>query len=185
MQTINGCVVIDEHDIGKSKKTLLTDLLYESTRMRIPEDKIEYGKPQALDQRLDWHYDPNTFIPFKMDQNYNYLLAKGKGFMYRRRTLAEYFAQQEAFTIEIETFPFWTRDIVESLINPHLSYPLDPLDIVNYRFTSRDTTTLRLQAVPDSLLWAGTGDVQMDPLDPAFFMLVPNPWLPGFVQYGV
>ena len=71
----NGCVIIDENDIGKTNIELLTDLIYETNKLRIPEDKIKYGLPMDLDTRPDNLYDHNTFVPFKIDPDYNYHLA--------------------------------------------------------------------------------------------------------------
>lgn len=177
----NGCVIIDEHDIGKTDIQLLTDLIYETNKIRVPEDKIKYGVPSDLDTRPDKKYDHNTFVPFKIDIDWNYHLARQTGFVYRRRNFADYFEGIE-FTVEIDHFPFHVVDLLPQ-INEHLPFPLKPEDIQDYIFDERDTFTFDLIANPKSYIWTGRTKITMEPINPVFFQLVPNPFLPGFVQY--
>lgn len=178
----NGCVVIDENDIGKTKIELLTDLLYESTRRRIPEEHIKYGDPQALDQRPDRKWDSNTFIPFKIDADYDDRFSRNNtGFMYRRRDLSDYLADY-SFTIEVDHFPFRISEYLGE-INSFLPFPLDAAEILDYEFNDRTKTTFDLIADPKSLIWTGRAKITLEPLNPVFFKLVPMPFIPGFFQY--
>lgn len=177
-----GCVVIDEHDIGKTKIQLLTDLLYETNDLRIPEERIKYGDPQPLDARPDLKYDPNTFIPFRIDPTYDFRLSRNSGFMYRRRPLSEYLADHP-FTITVDHFPFQVTDYLDE-INSHLPFPLDAADIQNYTFDKAGVQTFDLIADNKSLIWTGRAKIIMEPLNPVFFKLVPIPFIPGFLQYA-
>lgn len=176
-----GCVIIDENDIGKTNIQLLTDLIYETNKIRIPEDKIKYGEPSDLDTRPDRRWDHNTFVPFKINRDWNYHLANQTGFVYRRRPFEEYFEGIE-FTVDIETFPFHVVDLLPQ-INEHLPFPLQPEDIVDYVFDERDADSFTLIANPKSYIWMGKTQIKMNPIDPVFFQLVPNPYLQGFFQY--
>jgi len=186
MRTHNGCVVIDERDLGKWEEQLLMDLIYEHTRQRIPIEYITYGLPQELDARPDLKYDPNTFIPVRIDPRWDDRFASPggpKGFMYRRRTFQEYFEDID-FTIDVDEFPFWVKDLVDSKINPHVPYPLDPeKDVLNYQFKERDATSFPLIAHPHSYIWAGRTPMKINPIDPIWYKLVPDPFMPGFVEY--
>lgn len=179
----NGCVIIDENDIGKTNIELLTDLIYETNKLRIPEDKIKYGLPMDLDTRPDNLYDHNTFVPFKIDPDYNYHLANQTGFVYRRRGFAEYFEDYELPPLNITKFPFRMVEMLPQ-INAHLPFPLQPEDIVDYEFTDTDAVQFTLRANPNSYIWTGGVAVRYNPPDPNFFKLVPKPFLPGFLQYG-
>jgi hypothetical protein len=176
-----GFVVIDEHDIGKTRIQLLTDLLYETNNLRIPEEKIKYGEPQALDARPDLDWDPNTFIPFRIDRDYDDRFSRNAGFMYRRRDFSEYVGSHD-FEVQITHFPFRISEVLDQ-INAQLPFPLAISDIEDYEFSLPDTEEFELIASPKSLIWTGKCKVKMEPLDPLFFKLVPLPYLPGFLMY--
>lgn len=182
MHLNNGCVVIDENDVGKSELQVLQDLIYESTKERIPLEHIVYGVPRELDARPDLHFDPNTFVPIKIDPKWDDRYSRrNTGYMYRRRLFKDYF-QGLSFTVNISHFPFYIAEILPQ-INEHLGYPLTEDDIVNYKFQQPHVQAFDLIANPGSLLFSGRTQIQMEPLDPLFFNLVPDPFLPGFTQY--
>lgn len=176
-----GFVVIDEHDIGKTKIQLLTDLLYETNGLRVPEDRIKYGDPQPLDARPDLLWDPNTFIPFRIDPTYDDRYSRNAGFMYRRLDLKDYVGSHD-FQVQITHFPFRISEVLDQ-INAQLPFPLDLNDIVDYEFSAPNTVKFDLVANPKSVLWTGKTGIAMNPLDPTFFKLVPLPFLPGFLVY--
>lgn len=178
----NGCVIIDENDIGKTDIQILTDLIYETNKIRVPEEHIKYGQPSELDSRPDQLYDHNTFVPFKINADWNFRLAKQTGFVYRRRPFDQYFADYDV-VVDITEFPFHIVSLLPQ-INAFLPFPLRPEDIVDYVFDSPDDVeSFELIANPKSYLWTGRVNVRMNPIDPVFFQLVPNPYIPGFFQF--
>ena len=86
-------IIINESDIGKTEIQLLMDLIYESAGIRVPQQKIVYGKPQEMDFRPDVADDPNTFIPVVIDQDYDdrFTPTSNNGLLYRRRDIATHF----------------------------------------------------------------------------------------------
>lgn len=178
----SGAVIIDENDIGKTDIQILTDLIYETNKLRIPEEHIKYGAPSALDSRPDVECDHNTFVPFKIDPDYNYRLAQMTGFVYRRREFGDYMDDIE-IVVDVTEYPFHVLSVLDQ-INEHLPFPLSPNDIVDYVFNEgADATTFPLIANPRSYLWTGRVNIRMNPLNPVFFKLVPNPYIPGFFQF--
>lgn len=176
-------VVIDEHDLGKTKIQVLMDLIYESTGLRIPEHRIKYGKPVALDQRPDLDLDPNTYIPVKIDQVYDYHLSEQAGFMYRRRSLKEHL-HGVTLNLSFPRFPITLHELILEVINPQLKYPLNCSDFIDYEITDPETDHLKIVAHPESLLWYGDGgDIPIEPPGNQFLILVENPFLTGFYPY--
>lgn len=161
----NKYVVINEHDLGKDKIDLLTDLLYESTGARIPKDKIKYGKPQVLDTKPDDLFDPNTFVPVIIDMAYDarYPFFRDSGFMYRRRSIVEHFKDVDLKSVAPPFYPFRTSDIIDQL-NEKLKYPVDMDDLVEIEYkTAEDWEDgIRIQAHPESYLWFDGYNVEVD-----------------------
>lgn len=175
-------VIIDEHDLGKTKIQILMDLIYESTNTRIPEQWIQYGKPHKLDARPDDPYDPNTFIPVKIDHRYNDVLSKNAGFMYRRHSLQTHLA---GVVWEFPSFPTTLRHLVAQVVNPQLGYPLDVNDIKDYVIDDPQTNQVVISAVDDSFLWmSGANGFAIAPPGDEFFILVEDPLLTGFNPYS-
>ena len=179
----NGQVVIDENDIGKTDIQILMDLIYETNKVRIPEEHIVYGKPSALDQRPEILTDENTFIPVRINRDYDAEYAKAEGFLYRRQDLGQYF-EGITITITATDFPFTVRSIWDAQVKPFLPFPIDKKDIEDYLFTDLHTNKLTVHAVAGSLLWCGTVHLVLNPINPAFFELCPvTAYLPGFTEY--
>jgi hypothetical protein len=179
----NGLVVIDGNDIGKTDIEILMDLIYETNKIRIPQEHIVYGTPKALDQRPDIADDENTFIPVKIDPNWDTAYAKAEGFLYRRQDLGEYF-QDVVVTITATEFPFTIRSIWDEQVKPFLPYPIDKKDIRDYLFTDLFTTSLTVEASQHSFLWSGHVKIILNPINPAFFELCPvTVYMPGFNEY--
>lgn len=180
----NGLVVIDGNDIGKTDIEILMDLIFETNKLRIPQEQIFYGVPSALDQRPDIDTDENTFIPVRVNQEYDDTLSRAAGFLYRRVTLNEYF-EGLTITITATQFPFTVRSIWDDQVKPHLPFPIDKNNIEDYLFTDLHSATIPVSTVAGSLLWCGTVKLILNPINPAFFELVPvTPYLTGFVEYA-
>jgi hypothetical protein len=173
-------VIIDEHDIGKTKYQLLTDLIYESTGQRIPLNSIEYGHPSELDARPDVLTDPNTFIPIKVSGVYDVrLFGPHRGFMYRRRSLFDHLSGVD-LDIEFTDWPTTLHQVILDQINPQLRYPLRAEDFVDYQITDEDTNNIVIRAAEHSLFWCGSADVAIPPPNSSNFILVENRFLDGF-----
>jgi hypothetical protein len=149
-------VVIDEKDVGKTNEQVLMDLLYEATGQRIPLDKVKFGKPREIDKRKDLDFDPNTFIPARINKQYDARYsAEGSGFMYRRRNILNHTGDCDFSRVAPPTLPFTMLDILDQ-INECMPYPIKPEDIINHKYTTLEeveTSGVRLDAHPESLLW--------------------------------
>lgn len=157
-------VIIDEKDIGKTKEELLMDLISEWLGERIPLDKIKYGLPEELDQRPDLPYDPNTFVPAKVNIQYDERYSEmGSGFMYRRRSIVEHLAGCDLSTITPLKLPFSIHDLIEQ-INKCVPYPIDKDDLVDYKYETKEDyeNGIRIQAHPHSYLWMDGETVKID-----------------------
>lgn len=148
-------IVIDQDDIGKSETQLLMDLIFESAGIRVPEQKIRYGKPQEMDVRPDLSDDPNTFIPVTIDTDYDDRFPPGSnsGLLYRRRELSTYFPV-ENYAIYTQLNVVRLYDILDQ-INLHLPYPLIEMDLLNQSITTTGLTSITLRANPNSFIWIG------------------------------
>ena len=157
-------VVIDGKDFGKPRLELLRDLLFESTGIRIPLDKIRYGKPQKIDQRPEDKYDPNTFLPVLVDIEYDVRYRSiGDGFMYRRHSLNKYLSGIDFSDVAPPFFPFRTSDVLEQ-INAKLEYPLDMDDLVEMEYDDvlQFANGLLLRPRLDSYIWVDDAAVVID-----------------------
>jgi hypothetical protein len=152
-------VVIDDADIGKARKEVLLDLIYESTEQRIPIEKIKFGTPRKVDPRLDEKLDHNTFIPVYVDPEFDSRYGTAdSGFLYRRRMIVE----DNALVIDLSnvqpfTLPFRIGDVLDQ-INTYLGYDLHADDIINHQYTSLEDVEangVKLEAHDGSLLWVG------------------------------
>lgn len=148
-------VVIDEHDIGKSREELLMDLIYETNGQRVPLDKIKFGKPYKVDQRPDLEFDANTFIPVVIDSAYDDRFGVGiGGLMYRRHDLGQYTKNVDLTAVAPLFLPFTVHDILDQ-INALLPYPIDPLEVVNYEYKTMEQVEfgVTMQARKEAYIW--------------------------------
>lgn len=176
-------IIIDEHDIGKTEEQLLTDLIFEATGQRIPTNVIKYKQPSALDSRPDIPTDPNTYIPFNAEIEYDIRLSgNNRGFLYRRRSLSEHFANID-LDLEFDTWPTTLHDVIINQINPILSYPLKLHDIIDYVIDDENTNSLVIHASPKSLFWVDSAIVSIVPPNSSNFVLVENRFLNGFNEW--
>lgn len=148
-------VIIDEHDIGKTREELLMDLIYETNGQRIPLDKIKFGIPREVDQRPDLDNDPNTFIPVTIDSSYDDRFGVGVGgLMYRRHDLSLYMKDVDLTVITPLSLPFTIQDILEQ-VNDQLPYPIDPLEVINYEYKTIEQAEfgVTLKARDGAYIW--------------------------------
>ena len=182
-------VVIDGHDVGKTRKEVLMDLIYESTGRRIPLDKVVFGKPRETDVRLDRDNNPNTFIPMRVDVQYDHRFnLPESGVLYRRRDIAEHLKDIDASKLMISSFPVKTTDLLDQ-INEQLEYPILACELLDYEFTSAEQLEmfgLMVVVHPDSVLWFNKGVLfgvdTSGAIDPDS-TLVPNNLLMGFYKW--
>lgn len=179
-------VVIDEHDVGKTKKEVLMDLIYEATERRIPLDKVTFGKPQEVDVRKDLIYDPNTFIPMRVDPGYdNRYNTPETGVLYRRRSLKDHLKDVDFSMVLVEKFPVRVSELLEQ-VNYQLKYPIAACEIQEFQYDTSEQLEkfgLYIMADPESVLWFDGGpmmgvDVGGKP------GLVTITRLMGFFKYG-
>ncbi len=182
-------VVIDEHDLGKTRKEVLMDLIYEATGRRIPLDKVVFGKPLEVDVRKDLRLDPNTFIPMRIDMGYDARFNTAEsGVLYRRRDLADHVKDIEASQIIVDKLPVKVSDLIEQ-INDQLTYPVLACEVLDYQYDTVEQLVkygLILRANPDSVLWYNGGainGIDTGNVDGTKPPLVVNPYLMGFYKY--
>lgn len=157
-------VIIDEDDLGKSREELLMDLVAEYLGFRIPLDKIVFGEPEALDQRPDLEFDPNTFIPAQIDIAYDSRFSDmGSGFMYRRRSIVEHASGCDFSKVAPTKLPFTTHDLIEQF-NQCLPYPIDESDVVLVEYKTKEDYEkgVTFAAAPHSLFWTDGETIQID-----------------------
>lgn len=178
-------VVIDEHDVGKSREQVLLYLVYEATGQVIPLEKIAFGKPSEVDPRKDLATDPNTFIPAQVDVQYDARFwAKGSGFLYRRRCIMNHTQDSDFQNVSPPHLPFRISEVLDQ-INAILPYPIQVADIIDYEYTTIEQVHVgvTLQAHPESLLWINgrTFTVNTELLEGG--PLIANQALDGFHEY--
>lgn len=179
-------VIIDENDIGKTKEELLMDLIAEWLGERIPLDKVKYGQPQALDQRPDLKFDPNTFIPARVDVRYDGRYdTSGSGFMYRRRSIVDHLEGCDLTTITPLTLPFSIWDLIDQ-INKCVPYPIDKYDLVNHVYETKEdyANGIHIEADPHSWLWMDGEKTKIDDRWIDGLPLLTNTRLNGFYKWA-
>lgn len=179
-------VIIDEKDIHKSKEEILMDLIYESTGQRIPLEHVKFGKPVELDARPDLKFDPNTFIPARVNPRYdNRYNSSGSGFMYRRRSIFEHIQGCSFNGVAIYSLPAKLTDLLEQ-INRCLPYPIAKEDVSEVEITSLEQIQkgIRFAAHPESILWCEGGIVPIDTRALEGIPLVTVTQLNGFKKWS-
>jgi hypothetical protein len=148
-------VVIDEHDVGKSREQVLLYLIYEATGESIPLEKVKFGKPSEVDPRKDLDLDPNTFIPAQIDVHYDKRFwVQGSGFLYRRRCIINHTQDSDLESVTPVHLPFKISELLDQ-INAVMPYPIAVSDIVDHEYTTIEEVYagITLEAHPESLLW--------------------------------
>lgn len=179
-------VVIDEHDLGKTREELLMDLIYETNGNRIPLDKIKFGIAREVDQRPDLDFDANTFIPVEIDPAYDDRFGKGvAGLMYRRHNLGLYTKDVDLTVVAPLFLPFTIHDILEQ-INTLLPYPVAPEEVINYEYKTMEQVDfgVTLKARKDAYIWFHGVHFKVDTSILTGRPLIENTVLNGFVPYA-
>ena len=178
-------VVIDEHDVGKSREELLMDLIYETNGQRIPLDKIKFGIPREVDQRPDLDFDANTFIPVEIDSAYDDRFGNGiGGIMYRRHDLGAYTKDVDLTVVMPLFLPFTIQDILEQ-VNALLPYPIAPEEVINYEYKTMEQVNfgVTLKARADAYIWFHGVHFKVDTTQLEGAPLIQNTVLNGFEAY--
>lgn len=179
-------VIIDEHDVGKSREEVLLYLVYEATGQVIPLDKIVFGKPQEVDPRKDLDLDPNTFIPAQVVVEYDERYwIQGSGFLYRRRNIINHIEPVDLSKVQPQALPFKMTDLLDQ-INAILPYPIKADDMIDYEYKTLDEVKagVRLQAHPESLLWISGASFLVDTTVLEGGPLIKLPHIDGFHEWG-
>ncbi len=177
-------VVIDIRDVGKDDKEILTDLIYETNKTRIPLTKIQYGIPEALDTRPDISTDHNTIIPVEVAPEYS-ILYEGGGLLYRRIHIADYLSQQNIGSLEFHTltFPVPLSAILPQ-INTQLEYPIDIKDVISYQIDQSGVQPIKLQMNPKSLIWIGEASIEANVVNDGLMPMYTAVAIRGFDMFG-
>ena len=179
-------VVIDEHDVGKTKTEVLMDLIYEATGRRIPLDKVKFGRPREVDVRKDLIYDPNTFIPMRVDPGYdNRYNTPETGVLYRRRSLKDHLKDVDFSKVYVVQYPVRVSDLLDQ-INTQLKYPISEGDVQEFQYDTPEQIEkfgLYIMADPDSVLWFDGGPMMGVDVD-GRPKLITVTHLLGFYKYG-
>lgn len=178
-------VIIDDNDIGKNRSVMLMDLIYESNGIRVPLDKIKFGIPKEVDQRVDLDDDPNTFIPVRVDPQYDDRFALGtSGIMYRRRSISQHVEGIDLFSIRPLFLPFKISDILEE-INLLVPYKFQLEEIENYEYKTLEEVEAGIQLVAkkQAYLWFGGKKFNVNTTIISGDPLISNTVLDGFKVY--
>lgn len=178
-------VIIDDNDNGKSREALLMDLIYESNGIRVPLDKIKFGIPREVDQRKDLDNDPNTFIPVKVNNQYDNRFALGtSGIMYRRRSIAKHIAGIDLAVITPLFLPFKVSDLLEQ-INTLVPYEFQVEEIENYEYRTLAEVEagVKLVAKKQAYLWFEGATFNVNTTKISGAPLIANKTLNGFKVY--
>lgn len=178
-------VTIDYNDIGKSHLEILTDLLYESTKTRIPLSKISFGTPKELDLNPEDKTDENTFIPVTVATDYSTLFQAGSGLMYRRIEITDYLQSLLGSTIELHAtaLPAKLCDILPQ-INTFLEFPLDCGDVLDATITQAGVQDIKIKIQLGSFIWVGEITIRVNVIVGALIPLYTTTMLQGFDVYG-
>lgn len=149
---------LEDYNFNRESEKIALDMIYVSTKIRIPESKIKFQIPRVLDIRPDIDDDPNTFVNGFVDRGFDFRIAGVTGFMYRRLPL-NYITQDEMIQIIPEVYPYSISDIL-SQINLSLHTNLTTTDILDLTYTGDDPDIL-LVANPDSIAWIGHLTIQV------------------------
>lgn len=164
-------------DFDKPSKEIALEQIYEATGYKVPASKITLYAASVLDQFPEVFTDENTFAPADIDPLEDARFNGENGFIYRRLDLREIIPSVGINNVPIE-YPFKVWDALP-LLNSLLGTQLDTTDLENDEFTD-PLVPVTLRAAEGSLAWIGTKVV--NPIGPGQF-LIPNPFLPGFVEY--
>lgn len=178
-------VTIDNDDLGKTRFQVLMDLIYESNGFRFPLDKITFKAPSELDKRKDLEFDPNTFIPARVNPRYDARFATPQsGIMYRRRSLPKHIEGINFKVITPMFLPFKISDVLDQ-INEIVPYEFQIEEIVDYEYKTLDEARagIRLQARPESVLWFAGKSFMINTKAIGGGVLIENPELDGFHEY--
>jgi hypothetical protein len=174
-------VIIDEHDLGKTRSQILLDLLYEALGVRLEETWYTKGIPKALDSTPTNPWDANTYMDIQYAPYYKEVKSQ-QAVMYRRRDIGEHLAQY-AFHLTYTRFPTTTSQIVEDLINPHLNFTLLDEDLTIETIDDPTSQQIVIKANPESLIWCGQAKIDIDVPGDEFFVLAQVTVLGGFQPY--
>ena len=144
--------IMNGRDFNKPSKELALEQIYETYQIKLPATRVRLGIPRVADPRVDVLNDPNTFVPAKVDRDYNTLFQGQPGFVYLRLQLSDVPGAQ-GLLIDPLTYPFSTLDLLPQ-INTQLGTQLTGEDVVNETFTSLHAS-FELTAHPHSLVWVG------------------------------
>lgn len=173
---------IGDRDFNRSSEAIALDLIFLANQYRAPVEKVTFGLARHLDQRPEILDDPNTFVPVKIDQEFDDRFSNGDdGFMYRRLPLS-ILIQGIIEDIQPPFFPFYTSDILDQ-INEVFKTQFTMKDLVEVKYHRNDPEFI-LTAHPSSLVWVEGTVMQVnrgDPIPP----IVTVPYLSGFTPYVV
>lgn len=168
-------LLVMRQDFDRPSIDIALDLIFAATKYRAEKKFIELGLPEHCDPRPDIDYDPNTFVPIKMDSRFDARLEGRNGFLYRRLSLLE-INDIETLSIDPPFIPYRTRDVLDQ-INEKLQTQFTLTDLVDKEYTIGQ---MILEANKNSLVWTGTSRFEsVDPNKPPLFA---EGALSGFVK---
>jgi hypothetical protein len=142
--------IAKNYDLSKTSSELAMDFIFATNQYRVPLSKIRFGRPKALDYRLDIEDDPNTYVKTYVDPNFESRFKNDHGFMYLRLPLSV-LTPKPGVEFEAPPYPFTTYSVLAK-INAYLGTKLTTTDLVNEVY--RDPSKLfSLTANSRSLAW--------------------------------
>lgn len=149
--------------LNRSSVEIVLDLIYATTDLQFPADKITFGLATTIDVQEYVENGVNTFVPISVDiefddrftgpkkDNFHYEDCRIDGFLYRRIPLSLLTPSGNVLLEEPKVYPFRTHDILDE-INRRLNSKLTTDDLIN-DVHIRPTGYIRLRAAAHSLAW--------------------------------
>jgi len=149
---MNLTTFIEEGNFQRPSAEIALDLIYIANAYRIPATRIEFGKPEALDQRPDILTDANTFVPVEIDPLFDDRFRGDTGFMYQRLDLSVLTEDPDVVLVAPQ-FPFKMHELLPAL-NLKFGTMFAEDDIQNDTVMDEEQDVM-LTAAKTSLVWLG------------------------------
>ena len=150
---MNLTTFIEEGNFQRPSAEIALDLIYIANQYRVPVTRVEFGIPEALDQRPDVSTDANTFVTVKIDPLFDDRFRGDTGFMYQRLDLSVLTDNPDVVLIAPE-FPFEMHQLLPAL-NLKFGTMFSEADIRNDTITGEEQD-VTLIAAETSLVWLGS-----------------------------
>lgn len=149
--------------LHRTSLEIALDLIFATTEIEFPADKVIFGIPQAIDVRPDIDTDPNTYIPVKWVADgfdYRYNPPADEGVLSNRIPLTLLTPLEEIEFKEPIAFKFTIHSILDK-INAKLNAQLTKDDVVDIAYEGNNDFII-VRASYKSLVWISELQIWFD-----------------------